>query len=286
VVAVVSAFVLGTTIHGYGLRMDLPPGWHGRVSHGNVAAATFPIPRGDTGLGRATRRRMRRGDLLLFISEWEPMPGEHPPCLPRRYAPPLSGPRSFCLSARHFVVFVRRRGPTPARTVAQANRALRSFRVRAGDFYPGRVRPARFSARPGWRVGTSGAGAIGPSGAQTGSWAATVPYRDPPFQLPPQATLRLLPRNGILIWLGLWRDSRQSPGAMSRTNSLRIAPQKIFRNFEGMPPRYGLYRALVPRRRYVLDLWVFFGRPHPARRVVARAQAELDAVRLPRWPRL
>jgi hypothetical protein len=265
------------------MRMQLPPAWHGRVSHGNLAAATFPIPRGDRGFGRATMRRMRDGDVLLLISEWAPMPGEHPPCRPRRRAPALSGPRSFCLSHRHFVVFFRRRKPTSA-TLAQAKRTLRSLRVRAGDFYPGRVRPARFPRRPGWHVGTSGAGAIGPSGAQTGSWTSTVRYRDPPFQLPPVRTISRLPRNGALIWLGVWADSRHPPPTMSRHNSLRIVRGAIERGFEGVPSRFGLYRALVPRRRYVLDLWVFFGRARPSRAAVRRAQAQLDAVRLPRWP--
>ena len=275
----------GTTIHGFGMRIDLPPGWHGRVSHGNVAAATFPIPRGDTGFGRATLRQMRRGDLLLLISEWAPLPGEHPPCLPRRHAPPLSGPGSFCLSGRHFVVFKRRRRPS-ARTIAQANEVLTSFRVRAGDFYPGRVQPARLPARRGWHVGTSGASPIGPSGAQTESWASTVPYRDPRNQLPPTRTLARLPRQGVLVWIGVSVDSRLAGPPPRGWNSLRIARRKIGSGFEGVPARYGLYRAFIPRPRYTLDVWVFFGTAHPTRRIVARAQAELDGVRLPRWPRI
>lgn len=277
------ALATGPSLHGYGMSMRLPPGWHGRVSAGVLAAATFPIPRGDTGFGAATARRMRRGDVLLLVSEYEGMPGERLLCLPRRQAPPLAGPGSFCLSRRHFVRFVKRRGASRA-TLAQADRALASLAVRGGDFYPGTVAPARFPARPGWHVGTGGRAAVRAEGEQTTSWAATVPWRDGPMELPPHRTLARLPRDGVAIFVSLFRDSRRL--TQRPWHSLRIDGRQTSGGFEGLPSRFGLYRADVPRGRYVVDLWVFFGTIHPPPAVVARAQAELDAVRLPVWPKV
>jgi hypothetical protein len=183
------------------------------------------------------------------------------------------------------VRLVRRRSPSPA-TLAAADLALRSFRVARGDFYRGTVAPARFPARPGWHVGTGGRARVRAEGEQTESWAATVPWRDPPNQAPPHRTLARLPRDGIAIYLDLWRDSRDPSWANRLMNSLRIDPRKISGPFEGVPARFGLYRASVPHGRYTLDLWVFFGRAHPSRAAVRRAQAELDDVRLPVWPRI
>jgi hypothetical protein len=277
------ALAAGPSLHGYGMSMRLPPGWHGRISAGVLAAATFPIPRADTGFGPGTARRMRRGDVLLLLSEYEGMPGEQLLCLPRRQAPPLAGPGSFCLSGRHFVRFVKRHAPSRA-TLAQADRALASFTVRGGDFYPGTVAPARFPARRDWHVGTGGRSAVRAEGEQTTSWAATVPWRDGPNQLPPHRTLARLPRDGIAIFVALFRDNRRP--RQRPWNSLRIDGRRTSGGFEGLPSRFGLYRADVPRGRYVVDLWVFFGTLHPSAATVERAQAELDAVRLPIWPRV
>jgi hypothetical protein len=274
------ALAAGPPLHGYGMSVRVPAGWHGRISSGVVALATFPIPRGDTGFGRSTARRMRRGDLLLLIAEYEGLPGEPRGCLPRRRAPALSGPGSFCLSRRHFVRFVKRHRPSET-TLAEADRALGGFRVRRGDFYRGSVAPARFLARRGWHVGTGGRAAVRAEGEQTTSWAATVPWRDGPNELPPHRTLARLPRDGIAIFLGLFRDSREP--RQSPWNSLRIDRRELSGGFEGLPPRFGLYRATVQHGTYVLDLWVFFGTTRPSSATVARAQAELDAVRLPVW---
>jgi hypothetical protein len=171
------------------------------------------------------------------------------------------------------------------------NRVLRSFTVMRGDFYPGTVPPARFPARPGWHLGTSGPGKIQAQGEQTESFAATVRYGDPANQLPPTKTVQRLGGDDILIWLGLSRDSRQPPPAYANETRLplRIDRSRAFTNWEGNPNywRDSLYRqtAALPGQ-YDLDLWVFFGAAHPSEAVVARAQSMLNAVRLPRWPRL
>jgi hypothetical protein len=40
----------------------------------------------------------------------------------------------------------------------------------------------------------------------------------------------------------------------------------------------------IGTHEYDATLWVFFGRDHPTRDQLDRAQAELDRLRLPAWP--
>jgi hypothetical protein len=55
--------------------------------------------------------------------------------------------------------------------------------------------------------------------------------------------------------------------------------------FEGAP-QYPLCTIDGDRAgQYDVELRIFFGRAHPARADRARAQAELDRLRLPAWPR-
>jgi hypothetical protein len=124
---------------GYGMRLQVPSGWHGHVSQGIVAAATFPIPKDDNGFGPATARRVRSNDVLLLLSEYEALPGEHLPCLPQTHAPALRmadlgkavrhpnlALANFCLSSRHFTLFGQAGTNTlhPA-TLAQIDHRLR-----------------------------------------------------------------------------------------------------------------------------------------------------------------
>lgn len=295
-----------TAIGGYGIRIDLPPAWYGHISHGIIVAATFPVPAEDTGFEPATATRVGGDGVLLVLSEEQPSyPVGHQLCLPRTHAPALTlaGIRRatrrhelitlttlFCLNGRHFILFGHA-GPGAARkqTLAAANRFLASFTVARGDFYPGRVQPARFPATSGWHAGSSGPGANAASGEQTESFAATIRYANAPNDLPPVRTVHRLGPNGILIWLGLSRDSRQLPPAFGHETPLplRIDARTIFTNWEGNGDysRYGLYRQTAFRRgQYDLDLWIFFGAAHPSPTVIARAQTELDRVVLPGWP--
>jgi hypothetical protein len=253
-------------IHGYGMSMTIPRGWHGTISHGLV--------------------RLRGHGLGLQIRESSPT-GRPDPFFRRRAVPPLhaSDFRSaehhlgFTLSGRRFALL-----PFPARSSPGAidalNAVLRSFTVKPGNYYGQPLAPARFPSRSGWFVGARG-GRLLAEGGQTVSWAATVPYRDPPAQIPPFRTLRRLPSDGVIIWISLSRDSALR---IRPLNSLRIRPQLIGNNFEGLPRGIGLYRASVRKIGYDLDLWLFFEIVHPSPRTIARAQAELDRLRLPIWP--
>ena len=250
------------TIHGYGLSIDLPVGWAGRVVHGEVVA-------------HEPRAR-------IDLREWQPSAlDNYTGNFKRLAAPPTLPPQhqTFALHGRFFIMFAQVSKPQ----LAASNRVLASFTVRPGDFYKESVRPARFQPRHGWRTRTSGSAKLLAQGAQTETWASTVRYRDPILQLPPRRTLTHLPRDGVIIHVDL---SRGWPTLREHSQGgWRIDRRRISTNFEGEPRQNGLYRAYIVRPRYNVDLWVYFGVPHPRRRVIARAQAELNAVSLPRWPR-
>jgi hypothetical protein len=53
------------------------------------------------------------------------------------------------------------------------------------------------------------------------------------------------------------------------------------RQLRRLPPGIGVYRASVRKTGYCLDLWLFFKTVRPASKVIARAQDELDRLRLP-----
>jgi hypothetical protein len=254
-------------LHGYGMSITLPLGWQGQISHGLV--------------------RVRGAGLRLEIRESTPQ--QRPdPFFRRRTVPTLRAAdfRSaehhlgFTLAGRHFALLP---FPSPRRSpaaITTVNSVLRSFTVRRGRFYGQPLPPARLPAAAGWYFGARG-GTLRAEGGQTETWAATVPYRDPPLQIPPHRTLRQLPIDGIIIWVTLSRDSALR---LRPFNAVRISRPLIANNFEGLPRGVGLYRATVRRRAYDIDIWVFFKTIRPAARVIARAQAELDRLRLPPWP--
>jgi hypothetical protein len=131
------------------------------------------------------------------------------------------------------------------------------------------VAPPHFRAEPGWHVG---------SGSSWG-WASTVPYRDCRDCIPPHRTLAQLPPGGILIQLGnsrLERPPQARPGRWPPRIRLKdVRPGGA----EGIPPRVGYAQWFVRRGKVEHYLWVWFGRSHPTRRQLARANAELRTVR-------
>jgi hypothetical protein len=119
---------------------------------------------------------------------------------------------------------------------------------------------------------------------QVEAWASTVPYLDQPNELPPHKTLARIGPRDVVIWMTAWRDDRSPPS--------RARPQPPFRlrscgwgGFEGAP-QYPLCTIEGDvAGRYDVELRIFFGRKHPTRTDRARAQAELNRLRFPTWPR-
>jgi hypothetical protein len=215
------------TLERYGVAVTLPPGWHAKLTRATVEAATTPvIPSGnDVSLGDA--------DLFVRVFECEPEPEflaewqrTHPAGHPRPFTAAEFGPpdfrgdnpkghsfaqRNFSLAGRYFDLFVESGAATPPEdAVAGLNELVGSLEVRAGDFYPGTIEPPRFALTDGWHVGSYGGGEVRAADFAS-AWAATIPYRNGPRDLPPFATLETLQPDGILIWVGFARENRFPP---------------------------------------------------------------------------
>jgi len=145
--------------------------------------------------------------------------------------------------------------------------------------------PAQLPKGPGWHVGTARLGDAGCARCvQTESWAATVPYRDPPNQLPPWKTLAALRQGGLVVHVTRsWQPAEPAPALIKRP--LRIVRTHIHANFEGnkSPDRISLWKASTWRNGSFVTVWVFFGSPRPGSTLIGRAQAEIDRVKLPVW---
>lgn len=129
--------------------------------------------------------------------------------------------------------------------------------------------PPYFQAAPGWHVGADG----------SWGWASSVRYRDCRDCVPPHRTLAHLPPGGILIQLGNFR-AEHPPQASPGQWPPRIRQQDVIGGGgEGIPRHVGYAQWFRRSRGIEHYLWVWFGRAHPTRRQLARANAELRTVR-------
>jgi hypothetical protein len=284
----------GEQLTGYGIKLNLPGGWDGRVSPGVVEAASYHLPT-DAGLGRLLA--LGRDDVVLrfvehggsdaaFVTTQLPLalaPTEFVPPSPGsdEQVPALTG-RSFVASGRQFVLWAFAGSQPPnAKALAEANETLATLRIERGDFYPGEVEPATFAPTSGWYTGSSGPAKVEPDGEYTSSWAATVQYRDLLNQFPPHQTLAALPPDGIAIvaWLTRTPGRRSELPPDQPPFELAHAHQGPF---EGVPSDRETYQiaAHVPGR-FDVTIWIFFGRAHPTREQLDAAQAELERLHLP-----
>jgi hypothetical protein len=145
--------------------------------------------------------------------------------------------------------------------------------------------PAQLPNLPGWHVGSARLADAGCARCvQTESWASTVPYRDAPNQLPPWKTLAALRRAGLIVHVTRAWQPAESAWAVRR-HPLHISRAEIHANFEGntSPDRVSLWNASTWRNGSYVTVWVFFGSPRPGLELIARAQKEIDRVKLPTW---
>lgn len=143
------------------------------------------------------------------------------------------------------------------------------------------VAPPHLRAAPGWHVGSARAHAcVGVSRkrcVQAEGWASTVRYRDCADCVPPHSTLAHLPPGGIVIQL---TDARERPPRMPRGRwPVHIREKDVVGGFEGEPGRFGVCQRSVRTGTLERSVFVWFGRSHPSRRQLARANAELRTAR-------
>jgi hypothetical protein len=143
------------------------------------------------------------------------------------------------------------------------------------------VSPPHFYAGSGWHAGSRPAHAC--SGlprsrcVQASGWASTARYRDCPICIPPHKTLAHLSPGGIVIQLTQVRE--RPDRAPVGTWPPRIGARDVTVGFEGEPDRYGVFQTFVRAGHLERSLFVWFGRSHPTRRQLSRANAELRTAR-------
>jgi hypothetical protein len=195
----------------------------------------------------------------------------------------------FARAGRFFVLWaVSGSRPVDPGDVEAAGEALRSFSVEAGEFYPGKVQPASFEQSEGWYIGSSGAGPVRADGEWTTSWAATIPYRDAWDELPMRDTLQALPEDGIVVYVALsrWWNPLAHPRWPVHPQPYQLGDFDIRPNWEGQVgqlPEYLLLTRVEGAGGYEVEVRIFFGRPDASSDMLARAQAQLDRLRLPDW---
>jgi hypothetical protein len=143
--------------------------------------------------------------------------------------------------------------------------------------------PVRFAKKPGWHVGVGHVhacpGTTRSRCTQVGGWAAPVPWRDCQNCGGADRTLASLPRDGIVIYLLLGSESHPLGNKMQWPPRLRAG--KIVSGVEGHSSRIGFFGEGGRLHGFSAQLDVYFGRPHPTTRQLARANAELRTARLP-----
>jgi hypothetical protein len=149
--------------------------------------------------------------------------------------------------------------------------------VSAGD---SPAEPPRFPERDGWHVG-GGGGISGGDDDLVTAWAATVPYSDAWNALPPFRTLERLPRDGIIVWVGLSSagDAHAWPPVTPDFELSALGRHAFWEGQVRDIPEHRLWGTLADDTH--IDLRVFFGRPDPTPEMRAEAQAVLDELELP-----
>jgi len=140
---------------------------------------------------------------------------------------------------------------------------------------------------PSWHVGQSGTLRTTVTGGRvpySTAWTANFKYRDRATADPPNATLRRIPRDGIVVWVAIQPPFRDWPPDGRRTSKrLSLADAYRFRCCEGADVRGGEWEIYGwgPRRAYSVLVRVYFGSA-PTRTMKGQAQRALDRLRLPR----
>ena len=144
--------------------------------------------------------------------------------------------------------------------------------------------PAEMPRADGWHVGSARVATPGCAHCvQTASWASTIPYRDKPNDFPVRTMHALGPHDAILQVIRAWEPS--PPAWALKRHPLRIAAPAIHSGFEGNPTRGRVaeWGADSWRGGSTVEVYAFFGSPHPSKLDIARVQRELALTKFPLW---
>ena len=95
--------------------------------------------------------------------------------------------------------------------------------------------------------------------------------------------LRHLSRSGIVIWASTSGRGGATPVFTRSRWPVSLSSFRVDHGWEGQPAANVQQRLRgIVVRGWHLDVRVYFGTQHPSKRLLAKAQAELDRLRLPR----
>jgi hypothetical protein len=260
-----------------------------------LALGTFKLRqrRPDPDCSPVTAQRARRAsDGFVFLFEYDGLNARQLarfPARPNRLRLPRGSLGNYeCLGTSWLVRF-RDGGRAfqahvygPPRRRREALAILDSLRVRPLAF-DSAIHAARFPAAAGWRTRVSGPAHEGSCLRRRVSWASTVPFDDPPQQLPPHDMVASMAPDDVVIAAVQYTQCRRAlPGSTALRPPLRLGAARRSRFPGSRGDELAPYR-LAGRfaGRYYLDVWVFYGRPRPTAAQRRAAQRELSGVR---WP--
>lgn len=117
------------------------------------------------------------------------------------------------------------------------------------------------------------------------AYASTVPYHG--SALPGVDVMRRPRRpNAIVMTVTIAQGLKTPSGSPKITPPYQLSEATVLHGYEGQPdPNVPFYQINtdVPNE-YTVTVSVWFGRQTPSRKVLARAQAMPDTLKLPAWP--
>lgn len=305
-------------IAAYGIQVDLPESWDGRLSYTTsdfgpfLRAGSFPLPESDIGFHMAASQAMGSDDVVIVLQEFVgicPCVGLEPVDLPLAIAPDdfFSWPglrqdhayaeRLVVVDDRHFSLWAEfGTTPAPDPALAQVNEILSTLLIDTDapepvpSEIPGEAYPApAFQSASGWNVASTGT--VTDLTFETPlAWASSVPFpaddlaiavREGTLTSVPDHTLQALPSDAILIVASWWLPESPDPQFEVRQFPLRLSDAEVLVDVEGIPQNIATYRIRSRINDRYVEVEVYFGTVNPDAEVLALAQEELERLQLP-----
>ena len=272
-----------------GVSLSLPSGWKGQALQGRLQIRDYADgrwgapPPGHVWAAIDERSRSFAGvDGLPYPPLTRPLsvrPGQFSSRV--LGTGDLGAARLFRRDGRYFELAVVYGDTHPSRSlVDRLNAVLGTLVVRRITHPPAMLQPPTFAAATGWHAGHSPAMRAQPQGDQLCAWASTIRYRDRNPCPIPTSTIRALRAGQMVISIDVYRDwsFRRSSPLPPRL----VVPRTVTSGTEGGYTSAHIF-GTTRRSTVEIDVYVGFGQPFTTT-MRARAQREIDRLRLPRWP--
>jgi hypothetical protein len=301
----------GNTISGYGISIDLPSGWSGRIFKRDtrtavaLRAANSPVYLGASVFPGAAGAEMPADGVLIELSDPEiPLPNSSFPTttLPidirrsdfgrfKGVTTPGYALRHVALNGRSVMVGVGFGSADPSDALlAEANRVLTSLHVEpdrsawGGEDAYGQVPRVSFAAPGDWFTAETSLLVPGDRPIPV-AWAGNVPFVDDPGVSEfPDSTVRKLPPNGVVIETVGPRPYSGSADFPRLSLPLKLSDGYFHGDgYEGQPaPNVSVYFIDARIGDEVLNASIWFGRNEPTPAMLAEANSALATLSIAR----